>query len=458
MKKIIEGKKKISALAPVKELLLDEVQSFIIKNYSVADVEELSKELSNLNKDVVRKVSRDFILVADGEKPKSIEEIIAILYEAEAEAEAEAEDEAEAEAEDKAEDKADGEAEDKAEDETEDEAEDEVEDEPDPEPEAEDGSEEADDKVVLVKDAEREAPHVTLVKGDKIDRSFKGTIAKSPVALLLRDITHDFSAVSYKKFIDGEILVSLLDEYYTYYSLKWEEVSVENVAKFGDMCMLLEFKRPGAPAPATTPAKAVNRFGLRKTKVPAQAPPAQAPPAQRGDDEQVKFIKGDLFEIMKRKTGVSFAHAVGKDLAMGAGIATTFKKHFGRATEPMKKVATIGETFFLSRDLYNSTEYSKLDAEWRKCLEDNKIGYIVTKGRSGGEFPTVENFRRAVDDYYEKVDEAKINEVYIPKIGAGLDRVRLDDMLKIVREASKRHSIKTTIVFLEGDDDFDKIN
>jgi O-acetyl-ADP-ribose deacetylase (regulator of RNase III) len=157
----------------------------------------------------------------------------------------------------------------------------------------------------------------------------------------------------------------------------------------------------------------------------------------------LQFVKGDLFEIYGRLEGpVSIAHAVSADLHMGAGVATLFKKKFGRVDELLAQKPKVGQTIFIE---VGEGEEPHM-----------KVGYIVTKSRFFHK-PTLENFTQAVDDYYYKLREMygeRGVSVCIPKIGAGLDKLNLGDVLNVVSTAADFYKLETTMVFLPDDEDF----
>ena len=145
------------------------------------------------------------------------------------------------------------------------------------------------------------------------------------------------------------------------------------------------------------------------------------------------ILRGHLFKVIDNITdrNIAVAHCVGKDMRMGKGIATVFKKRYNQVAY-LKSNAVIKQTIFLQEG--NLT-----------------IGYIVTKNISAKDYPTKINFKLAVDDLYSQLREMKIYELYIPKIGAGLDKLSINYVLSIISEMSIKYDINTTMVLLPSD-------
>lgn len=162
--------------------------------------------------------------------------------------------------------------------------------------------------------------------------------------------------------------------------------------------------------------------------------PAVVPaPVKKG----IRVVNGDLFDFLNKSAtapAVSIGHTVSADLVMGKGIAPLFKTKFGKITELKAMGPVVGKTLFLGHN-------------------QDQIGYIITKRFVSGK-PTLEDFNRAVSDYYSQLKTKGVKTVYLPKIGAGLDRLPLEEVVKTLSQQQNLTGISTTMVLLSTDEDY----
>lgn len=120
------------------------------------------------------------------------------------------------------------------------------------------------------------------------------------------------------------------------------------------------------------------------------------------DQLKVQYHVGDLFELAR---GKAKAHCVSADLEMGRGIALRFRDLYGRPSvleEPqLGTVVTQGI---------------------RGVEQDFPIFALVTKEKYFNK-PTVETLRAALISLVAQLKKWEIKELWIPKIGSGLDRL-----------------------------------
>jgi O-acetyl-ADP-ribose deacetylase (regulator of RNase III) len=107
--------------------------------------------------------------------------------------------------------------------------------------------------------------------------------------------------------------------------------------------------------------------------------------------------KGNLFSSIKKTDVV--AHCIAADAGMGAGIAVDFVKKYPQIKRLRNEVLKVGKTYYVSPVLN-----------------------IVTKRRSPGK-PSYESMCFALQNMAEVMRNNNITEVYMPKIGCGLDRL-----------------------------------
>lgn len=124
-------------------------------------------------------------------------------------------------------------------------------------------------------------------------------------------------------------------------------------------------------------------------------------------------VDGDLFSVLdtRKKNKIALAHCVSSDLNMGAGIAVIFRKLFGRP--------------ILSESLCAPID-----------IEEGVVYNLITK-KKYWEKPTLKSVRLAYSVMMEDMKLRKINELYIPRIGCGLDGLSWKDVKSMILELSK---------------------
>lgn len=112
-----------------------------------------------------------------------------------------------------------------------------------------------------------------------------------------------------------------------------------------------------------------------------------------------KIERGDLFEL---KGEYLLVHCISKDCALGAGIASTFRKHYPN----------------LARDL---SIYIKKTNTTRRCLIFNgEVANLITKEKYFNK-PTYEDLQLALNELRDIVINKGYTKLAMPKIGCGLD-------------------------------------
>ncbi|CAG8584291.1 11385_t:CDS:1 [Paraglomus occultum] len=137
-------------------------------------------------------------------------------------------------------------------------------------------------------------------------------------------------------------------------------------------------------------------------------------------------LQGDLF-IASPPTN-SLAHCISADLKMERGIAVLFKSKFGGVSELQEQSKRVGEVAYLVRD-------------------GKYIFYLITKEEYFHK-PTHEDFERAVSDLRRLCDELGVSGLSMPRIGAGLDKLDLDYVKSVVRNAFDGSNTKVTMFYL----------
>ena len=138
--------------------------------------------------------------------------------------------------------------------------------------------------------------------------------------------------------------------------------------------------------------------------------------------------KGDLFTSSPPSSAL--AHCVSADFHMGKGIALTFRKRFGNTDELLRQKKDVGQTAILT-----------------KCHTHSVIFYLITKKKYYHK-PTLMSLRSSLEDMKRLCIKMEINEISIPKIGCGLDRLRWTDVSSILHDVFSDTNIKIYVFYL----------
>jgi O-acetyl-ADP-ribose deacetylase (regulator of RNase III) len=113
---------------------------------------------------------------------------------------------------------------------------------------------------------------------------------------------------------------------------------------------------------------------------------------------QLEEMQGDLFD-----SNASLCHCVSEDLVMGKGIAEGFKERFKQVKELKSQHVKVGGM----ATLQDETRF---------------IYYLVTK-RKYFHKPTYESLRNSLKQMKQHMEQNKITDLAMPRIGCGLDRL-----------------------------------
>lgn len=122
-------------------------------------------------------------------------------------------------------------------------------------------------------------------------------------------------------------------------------------------------------------------------------------------------MKGDLFS-----SSSSLCHCVSKDLRMGKGIATVFKKKFAGLSDLKRQKLEVGDVGILER----GSRY---------------IFYLVTKTVFYNK-PTYETMRQCLSSLRREIEKLTEEEfsLAMPMIGCGLDGLEWEEVSEIIKE------------------------
>lgn len=141
--------------------------------------------------------------------------------------------------------------------------------------------------------------------------------------------------------------------------------------------------------------------------------------------------QGDLFteEIL---SDYVLCHCISSDFALGAGIAKAFAK--------MGVKARLCEQFpkqWQGRGYCLITEINGVT-----------VGNLVTKERYFHK-PTLETLRQALEDFRDQFFELGRQNIAMPKIGCGLDKLMWDDVREIIKDVFGGTDIDIIVRYLK---------
>jgi O-acetyl-ADP-ribose deacetylase (regulator of RNase III) len=137
-------------------------------------------------------------------------------------------------------------------------------------------------------------------------------------------------------------------------------------------------------------------------------------------------IYGDLFTASDPSS--SLAHCVAKDLGMGKGIATFFKKKYGGVDELRSQNLEIGSTGVLERN-------------------GRYVYYLITKSRSSG-YPTMTDLKKSLVGMKNHAVRNGVKTISMPKIGSGLDKLNWDEVKQTIIDVFDGTGIKIRVYWI----------
>jgi len=139
------------------------------------------------------------------------------------------------------------------------------------------------------------------------------------------------------------------------------------------------------------------------------------------EQKWVTEVNGSLFDLKDESTVL--AHCVSSDLAMGKGIALSFRNKWGR---PEKK--KVSSCLYVQEVGKNLTIY-----------------HLVTKARYWQK-PSYKSVGEALDQLAKHYKSAKSTvAVHMPRIGCGLDDLNWDKMKGLLREWAAKNEIRVVV-------------
>lgn len=128
-----------------------------------------------------------------------------------------------------------------------------------------------------------------------------------------------------------------------------------------------------------------------------------------------------------------YAHCISSDFGMGAGIAVEFNTRFDMKNKLLKRFPN-----------------GWLDENGRGVIGVIKEGEtynLVTKERVWNS-PTYESIEKALVCMRDMMIADGVEDISIPKIGSGLDRLEWDEVKKIIMDVFKDTNIEIIVCYL----------
>lgn len=149
-------------------------------------------------------------------------------------------------------------------------------------------------------------------------------------------------------------------------------------------------------------------------------------------------INKDLFSV---GGDYALAHCISADFALGAGIATEFVKRYD-----MKMKLKILRPKYVSEWEAHPNKENYGDMIVVKCNNTN-ICNLITK-----EFywkkPTIISLEKSLIKLKDWAIENDINRIAMPKIGCGLDKLKWEDVSKLLKKVFNDTGIEILVCYL----------
>mmetsp|Transcript_9967 Transcript_9967/g.15157 ORF Transcript_9967/g.15157 Transcript_9967/m.15157 type:complete len:187 (-) Transcript_9967:28-588(-) len=170
--------------------------------------------------------------------------------------------------------------------------------------------------------------------------------------------------------------------------------------------------------------KPTSHHQPKSTSETAHSVQADAPPQTKNDKNMFRFrlIKGDLFTSPESS---SLCHCISRDLGMGKGIAKVFKSKFGGLDTLRQQKANVGECAVLMR-------------------QNRYVYYLITKEKYWHK-PTYESLTASLEYMKNHAVIYNVDEISMPKIGCGLDRLQWDKVERIIIKIFQATNIKISV-------------
>lgn len=147
-----------------------------------------------------------------------------------------------------------------------------------------------------------------------------------------------------------------------------------------------------------------------------------------------KEVRTDLFRYEKTHTLV---HCISADFALGKGIAKQFEKRYSLKKALFEKYGTN----------WRGNNYGMFTKDKGVCLFANGVFNLVTKERYWHK-PTLASVKNALLDMKGYAGQMQIKRLAMPKIGCGLDKLKWEDVSKIIKDVFSDTDIEIIVCYL----------
>eukprot|EP01132_Coremiostelium_polycephalum_P002758 gene2758-3432_t len=140
-------------------------------------------------------------------------------------------------------------------------------------------------------------------------------------------------------------------------------------------------------------------------------------------------IQGDLFSCPIED---SLAHCISQDCALGKGIAKEFKQRFGSIDKLKSQKKTVGQVAYLKIPV-NEVKQKQQQQQQQQTSTDSKIEVDITKKRYFN-VPSYDTLKSSLLSMKEHIIANNVQNLSIPRIGCGLDRLKWDTVVEIIHQ------------------------
>lgn len=144
----------------------------------------------------------------------------------------------------------------------------------------------------------------------------------------------------------------------------------------------------------------------------------------------VEMREGNL---LKMEPDYVLGHCIAADWRMSDGLAVDIKKMFGDITKQNQNKHLVGSIVQQEKN-------------------GKKVLHIITKEESTAK-PTWKDFKKAIYKLATRCKEEKISKLALPKLGAGLDGIKWEKIMKVLNYAFKNTTTLVTIVCLPNNEE-----
>lgn len=138
------------------------------------------------------------------------------------------------------------------------------------------------------------------------------------------------------------------------------------------------------------------------------------------------------------------AHCISEDCAMGAGVVLAFRKAFPGLKAACMEYVNDSEKAYMD-DIYVPYRHTDGKKVVYNMFTKERYWYHAGKGISYEKY--LENLKSSLEYVKALMIHNKENKLALPKIGAGLDRCRWEDVKNVIQEVFSDTDIEVLVCF-----------